>query len=188
MGCGALHAISSPRPGSYLQGALRPTSRCLCTLAASLRMQRSPLNDRTVRQVQRTRPNQRPGLSGRQHLPRRKLPMATWLPPNEAHKSIERYAKSRPDRVIRRRTDTLNAPDATNSPPSPVERAFQTFWSSLTHGEQAAFEEEAIQRANTTKREGYRRLQRVGGARFEQYRQIVLLDHFARTSATNCGD
>ncbi len=94
----------------------------------------------------------------------------------------------RADRVIRRRTDTLNAVDATSSPPSPVERAFQTFWSNLTHGEQAGFEEEAVQRTNTTKREGYRRLQQVGGAGFELYRQIVLLDHFARTMATSCGD
>ncbi len=60
-------------------------------------------------------------------------------------------------------------------------RAFTAVWEAWPAGEQAAFEGAALAAAVTTKRDGYRRLQPVGGPLFEDYRRIVLLDHFERT-------
>ncbi len=109
----------------------------------------------------------------------------TWprgFTPSNAHKPSN--ASLRADRIVRRRTDTLTETANTpQSPESPNQRAFEAFWNRLTYGEQAAFEEQAVQRADATKRDGYRRLQQIGGPGFEQYRQIVLLDLFTRTRA-----
>jgi hypothetical protein len=61
-----------------------------------------------------------------------------------------------------------------------AERPFQDFWNTLATDEQEAFFAEALQRADRTKRDGYRRLEPIGGPVLEQYRQLILLDHFRR--------
>lgn len=60
-------------------------------------------------------------------------------------------------------------------------RAFTAVWEALPESEKQAFEQAALASASATKRDGYHRLQPVGGLVFEQYRRIVLLDHFDRT-------
>jgi hypothetical protein len=64
-----------------------------------------------------------------------------------------------------------------------AERAFLAFWKSLSESEQAAFEEQALASGDRTKRDGYLRLRVVGGIVFEQYRQIILRDHFQRAGS-----
>lgn len=64
-----------------------------------------------------------------------------------------------------------------------LERAFSAFWDSLSEAEQAGFEKESLALAERTKRDGYVRLQEVGGLVFEQYRRIILQDHFLRRRA-----
>jgi hypothetical protein len=61
-----------------------------------------------------------------------------------------------------------------------VDRPFQNFWNTLAADEQEAFFAEALQRADRTKRDGYRRLEPIGGPVLDQYRQLILLDHFRR--------
>jgi hypothetical protein len=60
-------------------------------------------------------------------------------------------------------------------------RAFTAVWGRLPDAEKVAFEGAALAAATATKRDGYHRLRPVGGPVFEQYRRIVLLDHFDRT-------
>lgn len=57
---------------------------------------------------------------------------------------------------------------------------FEKFWAGLGPDSRRQFESEAVSRGEPTKRDGYRRLETTGGPGFEQYRQILLRDHFAR--------
>ena len=59
--------------------------------------------------------------------------------------------------------------------------AFMAFWSGLAPVTQKQFEEQALRRAEPTKRLGYLRAQGDGGKLFEHYRKIILRDHFERT-------
>ncbi len=63
-------------------------------------------------------------------------------------------------------------------------RPFQDFWSALGSSEQESFLTAALQQADRTKRDGYLRLKELGGPIFEQYRQLILLDHFSRSART----
>jgi len=56
--------------------------------------------------------------------------------------------------------------------------AFNAFWKSLSLIEQADFENIAVDRADATKRHGYYRNQGREDPLFEQYRQVILRDHF----------
>jgi hypothetical protein len=60
-------------------------------------------------------------------------------------------------------------------------RAFTAVWESLPEAAKLAFEQAALASASPTKRDGYHRLQSLGGPVFEQYRRIVLLEQFERT-------
>lgn len=62
-----------------------------------------------------------------------------------------------------------------------AERPFREFWERLATAEQSDFLAAALSSADRTKRDGYRRLESVGGPVFEHYRQLILLDHFRRT-------
>ena len=59
--------------------------------------------------------------------------------------------------------------------------AFNVFWRSLSLKEQTAFEDAALDKAVATKRQGYYRNQGREGPLFEQYRQVILRDHFERS-------
>ena len=62
------------------------------------------------------------------------------------------------------------------------QEAFSAFWQGLRPAEQEDFEHEAIESAEPTKRAGYLRSMGKGTkAVFEQYRSIILRDHFERT-------
>lgn len=61
------------------------------------------------------------------------------------------------------------------------DRPFLEFWASLPTNEQQAFESEAVRQAEPTKRAGYFRSMGREEAIFEQYRRVILRDHFART-------
>lgn len=64
------------------------------------------------------------------------------------------------------------------------EEAFSAFWSSLDEADRRVFEEEALAQAESTKRQGYERSREVGAEVFEQYRQVILRDHFSRVQKT----
>lgn len=61
------------------------------------------------------------------------------------------------------------------------EEAFSAFWRRLGVAEQRAFEASALGEADVTKQDGYARLRDVGGEVFEQYRRIILREHFERS-------
>ncbi len=60
-------------------------------------------------------------------------------------------------------------------------RAFNVFWKSLSVIEQADFVNSALDRADATKRHGYYGNQGREDPLFEQYRQVILRDHFERS-------
>ena len=88
-------------------------------------------------------------------------------------------------RVIRRATEPPEQSDRTpNRRPPRLGRTpgpFESFWEGLTADARRQFESQAVEGGDPTKRDGYRRLQLSGGPAFEQYRQILLRDHFARS-------
>ena len=55
------------------------------------------------------------------------------------------------------------------------------FWRALEKCEQELFEKEALKRAERLKRQGYCRAMGVDEQVFEQYRQVILRDHFERS-------
>jgi hypothetical protein len=59
--------------------------------------------------------------------------------------------------------------------------SFQMFWRALKKCEQELFEQEAVKRADRIKRQGYYRAMGVDEQVFEQYRQLILRDHFMRS-------
>ena len=58
--------------------------------------------------------------------------------------------------------------------------AFANYWQSLSQEDQTQFEDQAIDKADPTKRMGYYRHQGREGPLFEEYRQVILRDHFER--------
>lgn len=58
---------------------------------------------------------------------------------------------------------------------------FANYWQSLSLVEQNEFEDAAVDRAEPTKRMGYYRHQDREGPLFEEYRQVILRDHFERS-------
>lgn len=63
--------------------------------------------------------------------------------------------------------------------------AFNAFWQSLSSDQQSAFGSEALEAAEPTKKAGYLRAIGKGITPvFEQYRSIILRDHFERTHGT----
>ena len=59
-------------------------------------------------------------------------------------------------------------------------RGFTAFWKSLSPKQQDEFENQAVDQAQSTKREGYYRAQGKGGRVFEHYKTVILRDHFER--------
>ena len=64
------------------------------------------------------------------------------------------------------------------------EQAFSGFWASLDVAQQEAFEKDALTNAESTKLQGYERSLETGGPVFEQYREVILRDHFLRIQKT----
>ena len=60
-------------------------------------------------------------------------------------------------------------------------KEFIDFWESLSPTAQSEFEDFAVQQSDLTKRQGYYRHQGREGPLFEEYRQVILKDHFERT-------
>ena len=58
---------------------------------------------------------------------------------------------------------------------------FTAFWNGLAQIEQTEFEAAALKLTQPMKRDGYVRLREIGGLVFEQYRKVILRDHFERT-------
>jgi plasmid replication initiation protein len=63
------------------------------------------------------------------------------------------------------------------------QQAYMSFWDGLSETEQAAFETAAFQSTHTTLRDGYRRSK--GGPLQDQYRLVILREHFERRQKTN---
>jgi len=96
----------------------------------------------------------------------------------------EANSRKRPERELRKRVRV----ERQDAEPSAVLDPFSAFWAALGEGAQRAFEDAAIAAADPMKRDGYRRARGGGGVLFEQYRRVVLRDHFERlrtNSASN---
>ena len=110
---------------------------------------------------------------------------AKYRLPREFRAQESPNSAKRPERVTRHRpkmqppsTQSKSAPDAD----SPV-KAFDEFWKRLGPDRREDFEAAAVTAAGPMKREGYLRTRTLGGTAFEEYRQLVLRDHFKSISA-----
>ena len=88
-------------------------------------------------------------------------------------------SRKRAEREIERRREAKVRAEAMSN-----EEGFSSFWSGLGPSRQASFEEDAVANAEPTKRDGYFRSRKSGGAVFEEYRRVVLRDHFYHTNKT----
>ena len=99
----------------------------------------------------------------------------------EIRKSQAKAKQAEAERLERekeRRASELKAAEEARRP-------FEEFWKKLTPLEQESFREEAIGQASKTKREGYERAKVIKGHIFEQYTQIILLDHYRRATGAS---
>lgn len=110
---------------------------------------------------------------------------AKYRLPREFRAQESPNAAKRPERVTRQRpkmqppsTQSKSATDAD----SPV-KAFDEFWKRLGPDRREDFEAAAVAAAGPLKREGYLRTKNFGGPAFEEYRQLVLRNHFDSMSA-----
>ncbi len=60
---------------------------------------------------------------------------------------------------------------------------FRMFWQTMEKCERELFEKEAVKRADRLKQQGYYRAMGVDEQVFEQYRELILRDHFEQTAA-----
>lgn len=89
--------------------------------------------------------------------------------------AVERELRTKRERDFARKEETRR-------------EAFYAFWNSLSPPEQEAFEREALNAAEPTKRTGYLRAMGEGtGPVFEQYRLVILRDQFERHQKENPG-
>ena len=65
--------------------------------------------------------------------------------------------------------------------PKASHAAFDGFWASLSEAEREAFESAALAECDAFLRDGLRRTQETGGPAFDQYRKLLLTQHFDRT-------
>ncbi len=101
----------------------------------------------------------------------------------EAFRGSDRNAvansRKRPERELRRRVRVERQEVVSTQDVEP----FSAFWRALGVESRAAFEDAALASADPMKRDGYRRAKVGGGTLFEQYRRVILRDHFERLSA-----
>lgn len=92
----------------------------------------------------------------------------------------QRQQNQRPERLIKSRREIVARQSTTGLDVTQQSRdkAFQAFWKGLGPDRRYEFETAAVQGASTLKRDGYRRLKSEGGPAFEEYRQMILRDHF----------
>jgi hypothetical protein len=95
----------------------------------------------------------------------------------------KRQQSQRPERLIKSRREILAQQSATALEVTEQSRdkAFQAFWKGLGPDRRYEFETAAVQGASTLKRDGYRRSRQEGGTAFQEYRHMILRDHFERT-------
>ena len=101
-----------------------------------------------------------------------------YRPPREFTENQQRG--KRPDRVIKSRSHP--SPQSVFVPIDAIkqslDKAFQAFWHGVGPDRRVEFETAAVQGASSLKRDGYLRLKSVGGPAFQEYRQVILRDHF----------
>jgi len=86
----------------------------------------------------------------------------------EAQKQAEANVRTKRERLALRKQNSR-------------QRAFMAFWDAMSPSEQDTFETEALENAGTMKKRLYLEASGKGGKAFEVYRQMVLMDQFART-------
>jgi len=110
-------------------------------------------------------------------------PDAIVLPKGfESSEQAARRRAAENSRIKRKRVllDVSDAEQQQND--NRLQTQFQTFWDGLSPAEQVEFEDKAIELADATKRLGYYRYQGREGKLFQQYRNIILRDHYARSA------
>lgn len=95
----------------------------------------------------------------------------------------EANSRKRPERELRKRVRV----ERQEGQPSTIVDPFSAFWAALGEGAQRAFENAAIAAADPMKRDGYGRAQAGGGVLLEQYRRVILRDHFQRLGQASSG-
>ena len=75
----------------------------------------------------------------------------------------------------------LVTPSRERREPNTLHAAFESFWESLPEAEREAFESAALAECDAFLRDGLRRTRETGGPAFDQYRKLLLTQHFDRT-------
>ena len=104
------------------------------------------------------------------------LPTGFQTQADKARQKQSENSRKAAERESQKRKELARQADAKRQ-----EGPFWAFWDSLSETQQEEFERDALARAEATKREGYLRTQAAGGTLFEQYRFVILKDHFSRT-------
>ena len=91
----------------------------------------------------------------------------------------------RPERIMRRRSAPIA--ERGNERSSATTQAFYEFWNRLGPDRRAEFEAAAVAAAGRLARDGYLRTRIAGGPAFDEYRQLVLQEHFRRTNQALSG-
>ncbi len=107
---------------------------------------------------------------------------AKYRLPREFQPPTSPRSAKRPERVTRSRASVQSpAGLATLLETVPPGNAFSVFWNRQGPDRRVEFESAAVAATAPMKREGYLRTRAAGGPAFEEYRQLVLVEHFERT-------
>jgi hypothetical protein len=100
--------------------------------------------------------------------------------PRELRSHESPNGAKRPERITRQRSKMQPPPTQVKSATETDSslKAFDEFWQRLGPDRREEFEAAAVMAAGTMKRECYLRTKTCGGPAFEEYRQLVLRDHF----------
>ena len=108
-------------------------------------------------------------------------PASVRFPPNfiEPKPATASGSSSKPAREPSRRERAATAPSG-RTEPTAAHAAFEGFWGVLPEAEREAFESAALAECDAFLRDGIRRTREAGGPAFDQYRKLLLTQHFDR--------
>ena len=107
-------------------------------------------------------------------------PASVRFPPNFVEPKPA-AAEPRADARGPARGERPTAPPRGRKKPKAPHAAFESFWEPLSDAEREIFESAALAECDAFLRDGLRRTRETGGPAFDQYRKLLLTQHFDRT-------
>ena len=109
-------------------------------------------------------------------------PAGVRFPPNFVEpKPAAAAVEPRADARDQSRGERPATPPRGRREPKTSHAAFEGFWESLSEAEREAFESAALAECDAFLRDGLRRTRESGGPAFDQYRKLLLTQHYDRT-------